>query len=65
MSDYLDVWYESNKEMIEKENMANEYRTRLSNELTTDDMIAIMFAGFIKKQSDCTVIKIAERYLRD
>ena len=41
MSDYSDCYYELHKDEIEKENKANNYRERLIDEISHDDMIKI------------------------
>ena len=64
MSDYSDCYYELHKDEIERENRANNYRKRLVDEISHDDMIKIMFANFIQKQEDMMIIKLGEEYLR-
>lgn len=64
MSDYSDCYYELHKDEIEKENKANNYRERLIDEISHDDMIKIMFTDFIKKQGVTKTIEIGEEYLR-
>ena len=48
----------------EDKNKANNYRERLIDEISHDDMIKIMFTDFIKKQGATKTIEIGEEYLR-
>lgn len=63
MSHYSDFYYEANKEQIEQERKAREYREIMVDELPMDNMIRIMFADFLAKKSDWDVIKLAEKIL--
>lgn len=64
MSDYSDCYYEFHKDEIERENRTDNYRERLINEISHDDMIKIMFIDFIEKQGVTKVIEIGKKYLR-
>lgn len=63
MSYYSDCYYELHKDEFEKEKIAHGLKKRMIYELSSDDMIKIIFAEFIAKKSDYETIKIAEEYL--
>ena len=65
MGHYDDCYYEAHKYEIKREAKANNFRTRLVDEISHDDMIKIMFTHFIKTQGVSEVIKIGEEYLRE
>lgn len=48
--DYSDCYYELHKDETERENKAKNFRKRLINEISIDDMIKSFFTDFISKK---------------
>lgn len=63
MSDHSDIWYEMNKDKIEKEKIAKKFRERLVQELSPNDMVRIIFDQYISKLDDYEITIIGEKYL--
>lgn len=64
MSDHSDIWYEMNKDNIEKEKLAKKFRERLVQELSPNEMVRIIFEQYISKLDDYEITAIAEKYLK-
>lgn len=62
MSGYSEDYYKLHKDEIERENKAEDYRKKLIDEISIDDMVKILFTNFIKKQDASEVIKIGKEY---
>ena len=60
---YSDVYEELYQEQWRKERIINETRERMKNELSTDDMIKIMFSNFVDTQPGVAVLRLGEQYL--
>ena len=63
MSHYSDCYYEANKEKIEQETKAEQYRKEMLDNLGTYEMIRFMFTDFLYKKSDYDVIDMVEKFL--
>lgn len=64
MSHYEDAWDELHASEFNRINKARNIRERLINELTTDELIKIMFADFIDKVPDRKVIEMGVVHLK-
>ena len=63
MSDYSEVWGEMHKDQFERERKIAEVRERMKKELSTEDMIKVMFSHFIDMQPGIAVLHLGEQYL--
>lgn len=50
MSDYIDCYYEANKEFFERKNKTERYRKEMLDNLGTYEMIRLMFTDFLYKK---------------
>lgn len=65
MSGYSDCWYNLHKGEIEKERKAQLYRNKMISELSSDEMIRIMFSDFIEKKGTSYVTDVGRIYFRE
>lgn len=65
MSGYSDCWYDLHKGEIEKERKAQLYRDKMISELSSDEMIRIMFSDFIEKKDTFYVTDVGRIYFRE
>lgn len=63
MSDYSEAWEDLNKDRIKLEHKADQCKKVLINELSSDDMIRLMFAGYLKTLSNNYIIKLYDNFI--
>lgn len=65
MSDYSDVYEKVYGDVYTTENLAKNLKERLINELSSEQMIKIMFTDFINKKHDNVIFNLAHNYLKE
>lgn len=63
MSDYSEVWEEMHEDQIKMEHKADKCKSVLMNNLSSDDMIRLMFAGYLKTLSNNYIIELHDMFI--
>ena len=63
MSDYSEVWEEMHEDQIKMEHKADQCKKALINNLSSDDMIRIMFTSYLKTVSNNDMIKLHDNFI--
>ena len=63
MSDYSEVWEEMHEDQIKMEHKADKCKSVLMDNLSSDDMIRLMFAGYLKTLSNNYIIELHDMFI--
>ena len=63
MSDYSEVWEEMHEDQIKMEHKADKCKSVLMDNLSSDDMIRIMFTSYLKTVSNNDIIKLHDNFI--
>lgn len=63
MSDYSEVWEEMHEDQIKMEHKADKCKSALLDNLSSDDMIKLMFAGYLKTLPNNYIIKLYDKFI--
>lgn len=63
MSDYSEVWEEMHEDQIKMEHKADKCKSALLDNLSSDDMIKLMFAGYLKTLPNNYIIKLHDMFI--
>lgn len=63
MSDYSEVWEEMHEDQIKMEHKADKCKSVLMDNLSSDDMIRLMFAGYLKTLSNDYIIELYDMFI--
>ena len=63
MSDYSEVWEEMHEDEIKMEHKADISKSVLIDNLSSDDMIRLMFAGYLKTLSNNYIIELHDMFI--
>ena len=63
MSDYSEVWEEMHEDQIKIEHKADKYKSALMDNLSSDDMIKLMFTGYLNTLPNNYIIKLHDMFI--
>ena len=63
MSDYFEVWGEMHEDKIKMEHNADKCKSVLIDNLSSDDMIKLMFAGYLNTLSNNYIIELHDMFI--
>lgn len=63
MSDYSEVWEDMHEDEIKLEHKANQCKEALIDNLSSDEMIRIMFTSYLKTASNNDIIKLHDNFI--
>ena len=63
MSDYFEAWEEMHEDQIKMEHKADISKSVLMDNLSSDDMIRLMFAGYLKTLSNNYIIELHDMFI--
>ena len=63
MRDYSEVWEEMHEDEIKMEHKADISKSVLMDNLSSDDMIRLMFAGYLKTLSNNYIIELHDMFI--
>ena len=63
MSDYSEVWEEMHEDQIKMEHKADQCKKALIDNLSSDEMIRIMFTSYLKTVSNNDIIKLHDNFI--
>lgn len=63
MSDYSEVWEEMHEDKIKMEHNADKCKSVLIDNLSSDDMIKLMFAGYLNTLSNNYIIELHDMFI--
>lgn len=63
MSDYSEVWEDMHEDEIKMEHKADKCKSVLMDNLSSDDMIRLMFAGYLKTLSNNYIIELHDMFI--
>lgn len=63
MSDYSEVWEEMHEDQIKMDHKADKCKSVLMDNLSSDDMIRIMFTSYLKTVSNNDIIKLHDNFI--
>lgn len=64
MSDYSEVWEDMHEDQIKLDYKADQCKQALIDNLSSDDMIRIMFTGYLKTVSNNDIIKLHDNFIQ-
>ena len=63
MSDYSEVWEEMHEDQIKMGHKADQCKKVLINDLSADDMIKLMFTGYLNTLSNSNIVKLYDKFI--
>lgn len=63
MSDYSEVWEEMHEDQIKMEHKADQCKKALIDNLSSDEMIRIMFTSYLKTVSNNDIFKLHDNFI--
>lgn len=63
MSDYSEVWEDTHEDQIKLEHKADQCKKALIDNLSSDEMIRIMFTSYLKTVSNSDMIKLHDNFI--
>ena len=63
MSDYSEVWEEMHEDQIKLDHKAHQCKEALIDNLSSDEMIRIMFTSYLKTVSNNDIIKLHDNFI--
>ena len=63
MSDYFEVWEDMHEDEIKLEHKADQCKKALIDNLSSDEMIRIMFTSYLKTVSNNDIIKLHDNFI--
>lgn len=63
MSDYSEAWEEVHEYQIRMKHKADKCKSVLMDNLSSDDMIRIMFTGYLNTLPDSDIVKLYDKFI--
>lgn len=63
MSDYSEVWEDMHEDQIKLDHKADQCKQALIDNLSSDEMIRIMFTSYLKTASNNDIIKLHDNFI--
>lgn len=63
MSDYSEVWEEMHEDQIKMEHKADQCKKVLINDLSSAEMIRLMFTGYLNTLSNSNIVELYDKFI--
>ena len=63
MSDYSEAWEEMHENQIKMEHKTDQCKKVLINDLSSDEMIRLMFTGYLNTLSNSNIVKLYDKFI--